>query len=352
VSYPPPGSDPDRPQDATQPLPAQDATRPLPVQDSTRPLPTYGRPPETTPANPYQQTDPYRQQSSQQQSPQQSPYGQPPQAGQQPPQYGQQQPQPGQPTQYGQQPQYGQQVPQYGQQVPYGQPPVYGQGVYPTQYPTPYGYGYGYAGTAEVKTNGLAIAALICGLAGFVVGISAPVAVGLGIAALVQIKRRGEQGTGLAVGGIVTGGLVTVFGGALLAILIVAGIASDGYEGDGANVLQVNALTVGECFDDGWSDDEVYREDCDVPHDAEITANYTLQASLYPGDDRVEELARDRCAAEFSKYVGNTVDKSELISKYWYPAESDWAKGDQLVICAAYGPDDDQLTETVKDSKR
>ncbi len=47
-----------------------------------------------------------------------------------------------------------------------------------------------------VKTNGLATAALVCGLGGLVIGVSAPVGVGLGIAALVQIKRRGESGKG------------------------------------------------------------------------------------------------------------------------------------------------------------
>nr|WP_239063007.1 DUF4190 domain-containing protein [Streptomyces sp. SID13031] len=230
----------------------------------------------------------------------------------------------------------------------------YGQGQYPTQYPAPYGYGYGYEGAPALKTNGLAVAALVCGLAGFVVGISAPVAIGLGIAALVQIKRRGESGKGLAVGGIVTGGLVTLFGAGLLALMIVVGVASDGYEGEGAGgITYADSLAVGECFDDGWGEDEVYREDCAGPHDGEITANYILQATaVYPGEDRVNGLAGDRCAVEFSKYIGNTVDKSELESNYWYPSEDQWNDGDRLVMCAAYGPDDELLTGTVKDSKR
>jgi hypothetical protein len=66
----------------------------------------------------------------------------------------------------------------------------------------------------------------------------------------------------------------------------------------------------------------------------------------------VEDLARARCDAEFGKYVGNTVGKSELQSTFWTPTEEQWDDGDRLIICAVYGPDGDSLTSTVKDSKR
>lgn len=72
------------------------------------------------------------------------------------------------------------------------------------------------------RTNGLAIAALVCGLAGFVTWISAPVGIGLGIAALVQIKRRGDSGKGMAIAGIVSGALVTI--GILLLIAMYLGL--------------------------------------------------------------------------------------------------------------------------------
>src|SRR5207249_505566 len=79
---------------------------------------------------------------------------------------------------------------QYGQptgQAQYGQ--GYGQPGYPAGGTWPAPYGYGYPGTTR-GTNGLATAALVTGIGGFLVGISAPVAVGLGIAALVQLKKR------------------------------------------------------------------------------------------------------------------------------------------------------------------
>jgi hypothetical protein len=245
-----------------------------------------------------------------------------------------------------QQPQYGQQPPAYGQQQsPYGQP----------QYPAAYGYGYGYPGGQQVKTNSLAIAALVCGLGGLVIGISAPVGVGLGIAALAQIKKSGESGKGQAIAGIVIGGLITLFGAIILTIVLVIA-SNDEYQGknesSGARVISVEALAVGECFDDGFEEDEVYRRPCTSSHDGELISNVTLPAGPYPGDRPVEDLARAGCDAEFNKYVGNTVTASELQSSFWTPTEDQWEDGDRLVICAAYGPNDEPLTSTVKDSKR
>ncbi len=114
----------------------------------------------------------------------------------------------------------------------------------------------------------------------------------------------------------------------------------------------VDDLVVGECFDDGDEDDEAVRQPCNQPHDAEIIADVTLPAGAYPGDSGVKRAAETSCDAEFSKYVGKTVDKSELEPGYWWPTKAVWNDNDRVVICAAYGPGYDQLTETVKGSHR
>ncbi|MPZ27200.1 MAG: DUF4190 domain-containing protein [Micromonosporaceae bacterium] len=75
-------------------------------------------------------------------------------------------------------------------------PPGYG-------YPPPYGY------PAPAPTNGLAIASLVCSLAGLAVGVSAPVGAILGHVARRQIRERGEQGDGMALAGIVVGWILT-----------------------------------------------------------------------------------------------------------------------------------------------
>jgi hypothetical protein len=84
----------------------------------------------------------------------------------------------------------------------YGPPPA-GYGA-PGQYPPP-GYGYGYAGP---HTNGLAVAALVLGLVGWLAcGIGSVVAIVLGFIARGQIKGSWgrETGSGMATAGIVLG---------------------------------------------------------------------------------------------------------------------------------------------------
>ncbi|NUR95478.1 MAG: DUF4190 domain-containing protein [Kribbellaceae bacterium] len=197
MTQPPHGADPNRPQE-----------RP---QDTTRPLPVQSQQPWTAPGQPAQGAYGQPQYS-------QSGYGQPSQ-----PHYGQPQPQYGQP-QYGQ-PQYGQA--QYGQ-AQYGQAtqPVYGEPYGQAQYgqapysPSVYG-GYGYSGSPG--TNGLATASLICSLGGLLIGLSAPVGIVLGIIALSQIKKRNQDGKGMAVAGIIVGSVLTLGTILLFVFLIVLG---------------------------------------------------------------------------------------------------------------------------------
>ena len=130
------------------------------------------------------------------------------------PDYGQQ-PGTGQPAAPGQAA-YGQ--PGYGTQPGHGQPAGYG--------PSPYGPPgapsgpYGSYSSAAGQNDGLAVASLITSISGFFVGLSFPVGIGLGIAALRRIKRTGAEGRGLAVAGIVIGSI-----GTALLLLVAAGIA-------------------------------------------------------------------------------------------------------------------------------
>jgi hypothetical protein len=104
---------------------------------------------------------------------------------------------------------------------PYGwnpndQPPP---GAYPppSAYPPPMG-GFPPPPAAN-RTNGMAIGALICSIAGLVTcAASSIVGVILGIIALNQIKETGEEGRGMALAGIIIGGVVT----ALIVIGVIA----------------------------------------------------------------------------------------------------------------------------------
>lgn len=86
---------------------------------------------------------------------------------------------------------------------PYGLNPP---GSVPPPPPPEGGYA---AGGYPPKTNGLAIASLVCSLAGLLVGISAPVGAVLGHIARKQIRERGEGGDGFALAGIIVGWVLT-----------------------------------------------------------------------------------------------------------------------------------------------
>jgi hypothetical protein len=105
--------------------------------------------------------------------------------------------------------------PQVSSAGPYGPGPGYGQAGYGPSYPAPpYGYGSG-------RTNGLAIASLVCSLGGLVTCISAPVGVVLGHIARRQIRATGEEGSGMATAGLVVGYIFTVLGLLMIAFYAV-----------------------------------------------------------------------------------------------------------------------------------
>jgi len=115
------------------------------------------------------------------------------------------------------------------EQPPNWPPPEYpppnpgGYGYPPPNYPPPApgGYGYGYPPPvyAAPRTNALAIASLVTSLAGFFTcGIGNILGLIFGVVGLVQIRRSGEGGRGLAVAGVVISALTFV--GLLMALII------------------------------------------------------------------------------------------------------------------------------------
>ncbi|MEU8398741.1 DUF4190 domain-containing protein [Nonomuraea sp. NPDC048892] len=174
-------------------------------------------------------------------------YGQQPQSGG----YGQQPPSSGG---YGQQPPggygggYGQQPASHPQQLGYGQlPPSGGYGQQPPSYGGYGQQGYGQQGYGQPgyyapprSTNGMAVASLVLGIIGLIFcGLTSIPGVILGHIALNRIKRTGEEGSGMAVGGLVTSYITVViwvlcwliFGGMLLSLMgLSAAATSSSYD--------------------------------------------------------------------------------------------------------------------------
>jgi hypothetical protein len=110
----------------------------------------------------------------------------------------------------------------------YGPPPAYPP---PTVagYPQPYGY-QPYGGYPRPRdTNGFAIASLVCALVGIFALVIGPVlGVVFGIVALRQLDRSASGGRGLAIAGIVIGGILLVVDVVGIVGLAVGGSGSSG----------------------------------------------------------------------------------------------------------------------------
>jgi hypothetical protein len=124
---------------------------------------------------------------------------------------------------YGQPPAYG--APGYGPPPAYG-PPAYGPPAYgPPAYGPPPGYGPGYPpayGYAR-PTNTMAILALVF------IFVFSPVSLVLGLIARRQIRETGEQGDGMALAGVIVGGIsVGLFVVGILFFVVAASTVSFG----------------------------------------------------------------------------------------------------------------------------
>ena len=91
-------------------------------------------------------------------------------------------------------------TPAYGMPVPAEPYPSYPPPPPPGPYPYP---PYPYPPAPPQRTNGLAIAALVCAF------LFAPLGILFGHLSLSQIKRSGEEGRGLAIAGLVIGYVIT-----------------------------------------------------------------------------------------------------------------------------------------------
>ncbi|MET8546716.1 DUF4190 domain-containing protein, partial [Kitasatospora sp. NPDC004799] len=200
-------------------------------------------------------------------------------------------------------------------------------------------------------TNGFAVGSLVTGLL-----LVAPVALVFGILALVQINRRKERGSGMAVTGLVLGTIGTV----LLALALGATDFSSARAGRfgqapkaPAGSVHWSELKSGECYDspeggsttDGSGDETVYwvhRVACAQSHDGEVAGTVDLPAGEgpYPGESEVRASAGRLCRMVLGAYALDQWAVPEGMSDvYLYPTAKNWAAGARSVTCAYEDPD-------------
>jgi hypothetical protein len=190
------------------------------------------------------------------------------------------------------------------------------------------------------SVNGFAIASLV-------LGIIAPICGGLlsvifGVVALVQIKRTGQRGRGMAIGGLVATGVWVL----ALAVVLVLAVANSGVDRDdsgaitGSGRVPVDDLRPGDCVND--LDEGVLQSlpavPCAEPHDGEVFGIFDLPAGDWPGDDEVFSQSETGCLEVLRGYSPTAYDDESAELFYLHPTEASWRRDDREVVCVAYYP--------------
>jgi len=220
--------------------------------------------------------------------------------------------------------------------------------------PYPYGGYPAWTPPAPQQTDGLAIASLIVSCSSFVVGLSAPVGLGLGIAALRRIRRTGAQGRGLAIAGIVIGGLMTAAAVAMVALFVAFAIgmstmapawdpasSNSGSSTDSdipSYVLRTDVVP-GDCLLDApgtYDLSDAVVVDCAEPHGAEVLSTLAMSTpvleDLEGWDPAYSDLA-ERCAVDAAGLLGATPVEQVGWSEVFYPHPDEWADGGRTAYC-------------------
>jgi hypothetical protein len=188
-------------------------------------------------------------------------------------------------------------------------------------------------GTRRRATNGLAVAALVLGVAGFLI-ITIPVNLVLGLVALVKTRRRGDKGTGLAVAGLVLSLLWAVGIGVGVAQLTKSPEPKRDANGQVTAPQQAgpDKLRVGDCIAHQTGEvTSVQAQPCDRPGGDKVFAVVMLPQRPWAGDAGTSAAAEKACTHRYQATHRQANHPSELL--YLAPSHADWALGHRKVIC-------------------
>jgi hypothetical protein len=184
------------------------------------------------------------------------------------------------------------------------------------------------------STNGLAIATLVIGVAGFLV-VTIPVNLFLGLAALVRTRRRGDKGTGLAVTGLLLSALWAVGIGIGVNALLKSPDPKRDANGQVSTAQQAgpDKLRVGDCVarSNAGEVTDVKVQPCGTPGSDKVFAVFDLPKGPWPGDTAADAAADKGCTRRYSASHQQANRQSELT--YFAPTKTRWALGYHKVVC-------------------
>ncbi|MEV7556631.1 DUF4190 domain-containing protein [Streptomyces sp. NPDC089795] len=203
--------------------------------------------------------------------------------------------------------------------------------------------------------NGFALASLLSGLLCL-----PPLGIAFGIAALVQITKRGDRGKVLAIVGLVVSVVMT---GALAftAERLLSSVddrfdALSRYVDVEGELTDLDALRVGDCFNVPGGDlvDErpvTYRIDCARVHHGEVTAAEVLEVAEDPESRAADRTAEDTCWKAQDEYAMDTWALPEYAEMFYYaPSRESWRQGDRALVCVIGTTDEEWRGSLRKDA--
>ncbi|MBE1575965.1 DUF4190 domain-containing protein [Amycolatopsis roodepoortensis] len=217
----------------------------------------------------------------------------------------------------------------------------------------PYGYAYPPGPPPQrPKTSGLAIAALVLGLAGCLLLPLLPAFI-LGIMALSQTGPGKQQGRGLAIGGLAAAAFWTIGWIALAKNTMgdldrhTASPPSASCATPPAGHANICTLKPGDCLQQPMAAvTSVELAVCESPHTTEVFGAFTAADGPWPSGGEMKAEALEHC----QRIAAKNVDLPRLNAEgvyttlgYLKPEREPWEGGVRTIFCTIYSPDS-QLT--------
>ena len=178
-------------------------------------------------------------------------------------------------------------------------------------------------------TNGLAIGALVTGLTCCLW----PFGLGLGIAALVQLRKREQRGRALAVSGVVLG-VLGLLASTAVGLGFARGVIRPPVPGGRAATAWL--LKVGDCFNSTPAHPgHAVPASCSDSHSGEVAARPSLGTGSFPGAATAEQQVAAACRGSEAAYVTDPWARPEFVrAGSLYPSDqSSWLAGHHTGIC-------------------
>lgn len=187
-------------------------------------------------------------------------------------------------------------------------------------------------------TNGLAITSFVLSLLG---GTVIPII--LGVAALKQIRNRGQKGRNLARAGITIGSLMLVVFIVGIGYVATHRASRDPVSGavSKAGSVPFHDLRVGDClvYPDREQFTQVDITPCAEPHTAQVYLTTTLSAGPFPGEDGLRAQIMPLCRQGLESMIDQDLVTDTMEITYFEPSDRGWATGDRVANCLVHESD-------------